>query len=305
MTAYLENTSSRIFLIDASIYIFRAWHIYPDTITDSDGRPINALYGFLYFLSDFLRRVEPRHVAIAFDGNSRNCFRKRLYPAYKANREPAPQALKYQFGLCFRIARKLGFKCLKCTRYEADDLIATMADRFKQLDFGVTVVSADKDLAQVMADEHDFLWDFARDEVYDANRIEDKFGVRPGRIPELLALAGDKVDNIPGVHGIGIKTAARLLKKYPNLDELLSETGVVLTGRARSAARINRSIIENRESVRLYHRLTRLVREADVGPHAGCEWRCPGRDQIDGLMNEYQIDNILRARFSRFTADPG
>lgn len=300
MSAYLENTDSRVFLVDASIYIFRAWYIYPDTITDTQGRPINALYGFLYFLSDLLTRANPRHIAIAFDGSSKHSFRKALYSAYKANRDPTPEELRYQFGLCFDVAEQLGFRCMKSLYYEADDLIATMAERYKQMDYGVTVVSADKDLAQVMSDEHDFLWDFARDEVYDARRIEDKFGVLPDKIPDLLALAGDKVDNIPGINGVGVKTAARLLSRCAGLEDLLARCETIDLGKIRNAARISQSINEERELIRLYYKLTELVRNADIEEAASCEWRCPGAESLDSILAEFQVDNILRSRFSRF-----
>jgi len=300
MSAYLENTDSRVFLVDASIYIFRAWYIYPDTITDTQGRPINALYGFLYFLSDFLSRTNPRHIAIAFDGSSKHSFRKALYSAYKANRDPTPEELRYQFGLCFDVAEQLGFRCMKSLYYEADDLIATMAERYKQMDYGITVVSADKDLAQVMSDEHDFLWDFARDEVYDTRRIEDKFGVLPDKIPDLLALAGDKVDNIPGINGVGVKTAARLLSRCAGLEDLLTRCETMDLGKIRNAARISQSINEERELIRLYYKLTELARNADIEEAASCEWCCPGAESLDSILAEFQVDNILRSRFSRF-----
>ncbi len=288
-----------MFLIDASIYIFRAWYIYPETITDEQNRPINALYGFLYFLSDFLADVNPKHIAIAFDGGMKLDYRKELYPAYKANREPPPEELKYQFGLCMDVAQKLGFQCMQSNYYEADDIIATLASRYKQLDFGVTIVSADKDLAQIMEDEHDYLWDFARNEVYDAQRIVDKFGVMPNKIPELLALAGDKVDNIPGANGVGVKTAARLLGKFSSLDELLANPDKFKQYKIRNAVQIGEAIYNDIEQIRLFHKLTVLINNADIDETADCHWSCPNADAIDELLMGYNIDNILRSRFSR------
>jgi len=299
MTAYRDNTNCRVFLIDASIYIFRAWYIYPDTITDNEDRPINALYGFLYFLSDFLSTVNPKHIAIAFDGSMKQNYRKDLYPPYKANREPAPEELKYQFGLCMDVAERLGFQCMQSEYFEADDLIATMAARYKQLDFGVTVVSADKDLAQIMQDEQDYLWDFARDEVYDAQRIAEKFGVMPNKIAELLALAGDKVDNIPGANGVGVKTAAKLLSKFSSLDELLANPEQFKQYKIRNGAQIANEIYDNTDLIKIFHKLTILTDTADVDESANCEWSCPRSNDIDQVLSEYSVDNILRARFSR------
>ena len=299
MSIHRQNTNCRVFLIDASIYIFRAWYIYPETITDQENRPINALYGFLYFLSDFLNNVSPEHIAIAFDGNTKVNYRKELYPAYKANREPAPEELKHQFGLCMDVAEKLGFRCMQSDYYEADDLIATLAARYKELDFGVTVVSADKDLAQIMEDEHDYLWDFARDEVYDAQRIAEKFGVMPNKIPELLALAGDKVDNIPGANGVGVKTAAKLLSKFSSLEELLASPDRFKQYKIRNSTQIGEAIYNDVEQIKLFHKLTVLANRADIDESTSCQWSCPKADMIDEILMEYNVDNILRSRFLR------
>ena len=302
MSAYRENTDCRVFLIDASIYIFRAWYIYPDSIVDSQNRPINALYGFLYFLSDFLTTVNPKHVAIAFDGSIKENFRKTLYPPYKANREPAPDELKYQFGLCQQVAQELGINCLTSDSFEADDLIATMAHRYKEMDFGVTILSADKDLAQIMKDEQDFLWDFARGDVYDEQGIVDKFGVGPERIADLLALAGDKVDNIPGANGVGVKTAANLLNRFSSLEEILSNTDKIRECKIRNSAHITRSINDDIDLIRIFYKLTELIQMAQMNETGSCEWQCPKAITLDEILVSYNVDNILRSRFSRIAA---
>lgn len=299
MSYYRENTDSRVFLIDASIYIFRAWYIYPDTIVDKNNRPINALYGFLYFLSDFLKIVNPKHIAIAFDGSIKDNFRKSLYPPYKANRDPAPDDLKHQFGLCQQVADDLGINCLTSDSFEADDLIATMAHRYKQMDFGITILSADKDLAQIMKDEHDYLWDFARGEIYDAQGIIDKFGVKPHRIPDLLALAGDKVDNIPGANGVGIKTAASLLGEFSCLEDILTNTDKIRHCNIRNSAHITQSINDDLELIRIFYKITGLIQIADMNETGSCEWQCPGAMMIEKILESYDVDNILRSRFSR------
>ena len=302
MSVYKQNTHCRVFLIDASIYIFRAWYVYPDTIVNSQNRPINALYGFLYFLSDFLTTVNPKHVAIAFDGSIKENFRKTLYPPYKANRDPAPEELKHQFSLCQQVASELGINCLTSDYFEADDLIATMAHRYKQLDFGITILSADKDLAQIMKDEQDYLWDFARGDIYDSQGIFDKFGVAPDRIPDLLALAGDKVDNIPGANGVGIKTAASLLRQFSCLEDVLSNTDQICRSKIRNSAHITRSIREDIELIRVYHRLTELKHRADMKETGNCEWQCPEAMTVDKILSNYDVDKILRTRFSRIAA---
>ena len=302
MSLYKDHPDSRVFLIDASIYIFRAWYIYPDTIVDSENRPINALYGFLYFLSDFLANASPRHIAIAFDSSIKENFRKRLYPPYKANRDPAPDELKYQFGLCQQVASDLGINCLTSDSFEADDLIATMANRYKQMDYGITIVSADKDLAQIMKDEQDFLWDYARSEVYDQQGIVDKFGVKPDRIPDLLALAGDKVDNIPGANGVGVKTAASLLKQFSCLEDILANTDKIRDCKIRNSAHITQSINDDIDLIRVYYQLTELIEMAQMNETGSCEWQCPEAITIDEILVSYSVDNILRSRFSRIAA---
>ena len=302
MNSYRQNTNCRVFLIDASIYIFRAWYIYPDTIVDPQNRPINALYGFLYFLSDFLTKVNPKHLAIAFDGSMKDNFRKTLYPPYKANRDPAPDELRYQFSLCQQVASELGFNCLTSDCFEADDLIATMAHRYKKMDYGITILSADKDLAQIMKDEQDYLWDFARGDIYDAQAIIEKFGVEPDRIPDLLALAGDKVDNIPGANGVGVKTAANLLRRFSCLEDVLSNTDQIRHCKIRNSAHIIRSINEDIDLIRTYYQLTELIRRADMNESGSCEWQCPEAMTIDKILVSYNVDKILRSRFSRIAA---
>ena len=210
--------------------------------------------------------------------------------------------MKYQFGLCRQVAKELGINCLTSDSFEADDLIATMAHRYKQMDFGITILSADKDLAQIMKDEHDYLWDFARNEVYDAQGIVDKFGVGPERIADLLALAGDKVDNIPGANGVGVKTAANLLNKFSCLEDVLSNTDKIRDSKIRNSAHVTRSINDDIDLIRIYYKLTQLMKMAQMKETASCEWQCPEAITIDEILVSYNVDNILRSRFSRIAA---
>jgi 5'-3' exonuclease len=210
-----------VYLIDASVYVFRAWHALPASLADADGQPTHALYGFARFLSDLIERRTAEHVAVAFDETHGGGLRRRLYPAYKSNREPTPTALRRQFALCREFCRHLGVAEFASADYEADDLIGALAGLCRAEGRAVTIVSCDKDLAQLVG-PRDVLWDYAAGNEYRYEQIAARFGVCPERIADYLALRGDSVDNIPGVPGVGTKTAAALMAVFSSLDELFA-----------------------------------------------------------------------------------
>jgi len=178
-----QNSASEptVFLIDASIYIFRAWFSVPDSMLGENGKPVNAVYGFCRFLTEFVERSGASHVGIAFDENLTQSFRNDIYPEYKMNRELPPEDLKNQFKLCKRLAEAAGFFCVGHDRYEADDLIATMTKLMRDKGFRCAIVSGDKDLAQLIRKD-DYWWDFARDKQLGAQQVVEKFGVPPEAI---------------------------------------------------------------------------------------------------------------------------
>ena len=184
------------YLIDASIYIFRAWFSVPDSMRGENGMPVNAVYGFCRFLTEFVERSKAQHVGIAFDESLTQSFRNEIYPEYKTNRELPPEGLKQQFQYCRRLAEAAGFYCVGSESYEADDLLATMAAQMREQGFRCVIVSGDKDLAQVIRGQ-DFWWDFARDRQLDHHKVIEKFGVPPEAVQDYLGLCGDAVDNIP------------------------------------------------------------------------------------------------------------
>src|SRR5690606_31203448 len=152
------DAMSTVHLVDASLYVFRAWHAMPDEFHDAGGWPVNAVHGFARFLLDLLERQKPGHIAVAFDEALDSCFRNQLYPAYKANRDPAPEELKRQFGHCQRLCRALGLPVLADARYEADDLIGSTLSHVRQAGHHGLIISADKDLSQLLAGR-DQQWD--------------------------------------------------------------------------------------------------------------------------------------------------
>jgi len=258
----------RVYLIDASIYVFRAWHVLPADITDDDGHPVNAVHGFADFLARFLGRSNPSHVAVCFDESLTHSARNTIYPPYKANREPAPAELVEQFRRCRALTRAAGLAEFASDRHEADDLIATLAGSAARASHPVTIVTGDKDLAQLVADDG-YWWDFARDQHLDARGVERKFGVRPDQIADLLALAGDRIDNIPGVPGIGPPTAARLLVRWDDLDTLYANLDGVARMKFRGASRIARLLAEHEDTVRLARRLTGMLLAEDLPTDIG------------------------------------
>ena len=253
-----------LYLVDASLYVFRAWHsMPPDGFRDADGWPTNAVHGFARFLLDLLERERPRHIAIAFDEALDSCFRNALYPAYKANRDPAPAELKRQFAYCKALCAALGLPVLAHREYEADDLIGTALVRARGEGFRGVIVSADKDLSQLLAAQ-DEQWDYARGQRWGADGVKARHGVHAHQVADYLALCGDAVDNIPGVPGIGCKTAAVLLGHFGSLDALLGRLDEVPFLRMRGAATVAARLREHREQALLYRQLSTIACDAPL-----------------------------------------
>ena len=252
-----------LYLVDASMYVFRAWHSMPDEFRDADGWPANAVHGFARFLLELLDRARPQHIAIAFDEALDSCFRNALYPAYKANRDPAPDELKRQFAHCKALCIALGFAVLAHVEYEADDLIGSALMRQRAQGFRSVIVSADKDLSQLLG-EHVEQWDYARDQRWSASGVKARQGVLAHQVADYLALTGDAVDNIPGVPGVGAKTAAVLLAHFGSLDALLARIDEVPYLRLRGAAGVAAKLREHREQALLWRRLTTIALDAPL-----------------------------------------
>lgn len=252
-----------VYLIDASIYIFRAWFSIPDSMRGDNGNPVNAIYGFSRFLTEFVERSQATHVGVAFDESLTTSFRNDLYPQYKMNRELAPQELSQQFKLCRQIAEAAGLYCVSHNRYEADDLIATMALAMRQHDYRCAIVSGDKDLTQILT-EQDFWWDFARNNQLDEAGVKDKFGVPPNAIQDYLGLCGDAVDNIPGVPGVGPKTATALLEKFQNIENIYANLDDIAAMALRGAKTLAGKLITHKEQAELSKLLATVAYDAPI-----------------------------------------
>ena len=232
-------------------------------MTDHEGFPVNAAYGFARFLTELVEHARCRNMAVVFDESLSQSFRNEIYTPYKANREPAPENLKRQFSLCRRFAEAAGISCFSHPRYEADDVIATLARLHRAADQPVTIVTGDKDLAQVLSKD-DVWWDFSRKLEHDTGGVKEKFGVYPDQIADYLGLVGDAVDNIPGVAGVGPKTAAGILSKYRNLDAVYENLDRLLDLPIRGANTLAAKLAEHKEIAYLSRQLATVEFEVEI-----------------------------------------
>ena len=230
-----------VHLVDASVYVFRAYYALPP-MHAPDGTPTHAAYGFTNTLLRYLREAEVTHVAVCFDHSMRS-FRNDLEPGYKAQRGETPEDLAPQFELASAAAQALGLAACEAPDFEADDCIATLASEVLSQGASAVVVSSDKDLSQlVREDGRVVVHDFGRGETLDADGVRRRYGVDPEQIPDYLGLVGDAVDNLPGVPGVGPKSASAVLRAFGRIeaiaDELAAWEGVPVRGAARIAQRV-------------------------------------------------------------------
>lgn len=291
-----------LYLIDASVFVFRAYHSVPISLTDRDGNPVNALHGFARFLGDLIERVRPEHIAVAFDATVVTSFRNRLFPAYKANREPAPEDLKRQFGLCRQLCESLGVAHFASNEYEADDIVGTIATKMRAVGKKVVVVTRDKDLAQLVRPGDEY-WDYIGDERFAYDRIADRFGVLPERMPCFLALMGDAVDNIPGVPGIGRKTASLLFRHFESLMHLYEDLDRVLKIKIRNAGFVAAQLREHRERAFLARQLATIACDMPLDVDlAMLERRVPNMDALNDFYDSVGFGRLLRNQAERIAA---
>ncbi|MBS0382706.1 MAG: exodeoxyribonuclease IX [Proteobacteria bacterium] len=285
-----------VYLIDASMYVFRAWHSMPDAFFDTDGNPVNAVHGFTRFLLDFVEHTRATHAVTAFDIALTSSFRNAIYPAYKANREPAPPELKRQFEYCRELAAACGFSVLADATYEADDLIGSVLQSSRAHGLSAVIVSADKDFGQLLADGTE-QWDYARGQRWGAAGVPARLGVEAHQVVDYLALTGDATDNIPGVPGIGAKGAAALLAHFGNLESLLARIDEVPFLRLRGATSLAAKLREHAEQARLSQRLARIALDAPVPDDPDALKRlAPDHATLDALFERLKIGPLTRTR---------
>jgi DNA polymerase-1 len=290
-----------VFLVDGSSYIFRAYHALPPLNRKSDGLQVNAVLGFCNMLWKLLREMppdnRPTHLAIVFD-KSEITFRNKLYPDYKAHRPPAPDDLIPQFPLIREAVRAFDLPCLEQVGFEADDLIATYAREAGELGATTTIVSSDKDLMQLVTDKVT-MFDTMKDRRIGIAEVIEKFGVPPEKVVEVQALAGDSTDNVPGVPGIGVKTAAQLIVEYGDLETLLLRAGEIKQPKRREA------LIENAEKARISRQLVllddRVTLEAPLDELAVHE---PDARKLIAFLKAMEFSSLTRRVAEYSQVDP-
>ncbi len=267
-----------LFLVDGSGFIFRAFHALPPLTRKSDGLPVGAVSGFCNMLWKLLTSardtsvgVTPTHFAVIFDYSSKT-FRKEIFPDYKANRSAPPEELIPQFGLIRQATRAFNLPCIETDGFEADDIIATYARQAEATGADVTIISSDKDLMQLVTPTV-HMYDSMKDKQIGIPDVIEKWGVTPDKMIDLQAMTGDSVDNVPGIPGIGPKTAAQLLEEFGDLDTLLARAEEIKQQKRREniianaeLARISRQLVTLRTDVPLELELDALVLEPQNGP---------------------------------------
>ena len=289
-----------LFLVDGSGYIFRAYHALPPLTRKSDGLPTGAVAGFcnmLYkLIEDTKDEFEPTHLAVIFDASGKT-FRNDLYPLYKAQRPEPPEDLRPQFALVRDAVRAFSVPSIEMLNYEADDLIATYARLAREAGARVTIVSSDKDLMQLVSEDVDMLDTMKMKTIRHAEVIE-KFGVPPEKVVDVQALAGDSVDNVPGVPGIGIKTAAELINQYGDVETLLARASEIKQPKRRE------NLIENAELALISKKLVTLDQNVPIDvPVEAMGIHDPNPEKLIAFLKDMEFTTLTRRVGERFGVD--
>ena len=289
-----------VFLVDGSGYIFRAYHALPPINRKSDGLQLNAVFGFCNMLWKLLRDMKedkPTHLAVVFD-KSEKTFRTQMYPDYKAHRPDPPDDLRPQFKFIREAVNAFDIPCLEQDGFEADDLIATYVREACAAGATATIVSSDKDLMQLVNDRV-VMFDTMKDKKIGRAEVIEKFGVPPEKVIEVQALIGDSTDNVPGVPGIGVKTAAQLIGEYGDLETLLARAPEIKQDKRRQ------SLIDNAEKARLSKKLVtlddRVKLDVPIGDLAVHE---PDHKRLIAFLKAMEFNALMRrvAEFAEIEA---
>jgi len=292
-----------LFLVDSSIFVFRAWYGTARDRVNLEQQPNQAFTGFTDFVHRLLTEQAPRHLVFAFDESRSSSARKLIYADYKANRNPAPQELKRQFAWCREWLEALGISCVSSPQWEADDLIGSLRHYHASAQLPAAILTADKDLAQLIG-EGDLWWSYLDNIRLDYRAICRKYGVRPEQIAEQLALTGDKADNIPGIPEVGLKTAARLLKKYDTLENLQQHLDEVGKMKFRYAASVQRSLIEHQAMLDIGLQLTRINCEIEEMRQVEITRRPAQTEVLECMMREQAFEPARVERWRGYLAGP-
>ncbi len=279
-----------LYLIDSSIYIFRGWQTLPSSILNTHGEQANAVQGFTDTLVKILSKKNPEYISCAFDKSAQTGARYKIFPEYKANRTPPPPELTRQIDRCMQIASALGVPVFSSTQVEADDIIGSFSHLAHKVARPVTIVSADKDLVQFIGEEDNF-WHFSKKQQWNYHQLCKRFKIRPDQIADMLALCGDKVDNIPGIPGVGQATAAKLLKKWKTLDGVIEYHHAIKNMSFRGAPQVALLVAEHASMIRLSRQLTGLIVDSTLPDSLEqLKRRTPSHDDIVGQLELAGVD---------------
>lgn len=308
MASKNPDSEPLVHLFDGHVYIFRAYHSLPPMTAD-DGTPCNAAYGFANTLIRYASDEDPSHAAVCFDA-AMTSFRNAIEPGYKAQRGETPDDLEPQFDLCREIAEALGFAVFEQDDYEADDLIGALCEDVLRWQGSARVLTTDKDLCQlVREDGRVVVHDLAKEKTFDARAVREKFGVSPAQIPDYLGLVGDVIDNLPGVPGVGAKSAAALLQVFETIEAipLGEKTGNSVGAwgdvKVRGAAKLAEKLAAHRERALATKSLATVLRRVPGLSPALSDLAYQGahRDRVEALFDRLGWSRI-RDRIPRWRA---
>lgn len=282
---------SPVFIVDALNYIFRAFYAVPPDITTPSGMPKNAILGYTRTLLRILKEHRPEYITAAFEGAT--SFRNGIFEKYKANRADVPEGLSPQIVYCRRITEAMGIPTYRAENFEADDVIGTIAIKMWSRGYQAAIVTGDKDMSQLVRDGVR-VYDLANNIWLDETGVRERFGVAPQQIPDLLALHGDAVDNIPGVPGVGPKTARQILSVCSGIEDLAAGGHRVKSLEMRSRDRILQRIRDNMDAVRLSRKLATIRCDAplDISPDT-VRYRRGDREQLRILFEELGFPRLM------------
>ena len=282
------TASSRpsLYLIDGSAYIYRAFFALPP-LNNSKGLQTNAVYGFTTTLLKIIREHQPQGLAVAFDEKGPT-LRHEEYKAYKAQRPPMPEGMSVQLPYIHRVVEALNIPALRQAGYEADDLIGTLACQAERAGYDVVIVTGDKDMFQLLS-PHVRIYDPVKNKWFGEAECRERFGVEPGRVVEVMGLMGDSTDNIPGVRGIGEKTAIKLIAQFGTIDEILQRIEEV------TPVRIKTLLLEQADNARLSKKLATIETQSPVEFHPErYQVKPPHQDQLSDLLHELEFTTLLK-----------
>ncbi len=282
-----------VYLLDGSSYIFRAFFALP-ALSNASGLPTNAVYGFTTMTVRLLKTYRPDYLAVALDAG-RETFRNQIYREYKSNRPEAPPALIPQFPYIRKVLEAMKVAVLEREGYEADDLIATLCRQLSARGAQVVIVSGDKDLMQLVGDGVRLL-DTGKDKWIGLQEVREKFGVEPDKVIEVMGLMGDATDNIPGVRGIGEKTASALIRRYHSLENLFSHLDDLEQAGLKGAERIRKALLAGQEAAFLSRRLATVKSDVPIELELD-DLRYQGwdREKVLALFSELGFTHLVKA----------